>query len=121
MKIQVHYKNIAMSESINNFIRDELETMLQKFHANNNPSVDVYIESIRARTPNRHPVFSCEFIYKNGSNRSPQKIVRQGRDLFMLISDSLYVVEQRLTEMSSRKADHRRYQRRENRVVAKMA
>lgn len=29
MKIQVHYKNIAMSESINDFIRGELQTMLK--------------------------------------------------------------------------------------------
>lgn len=119
MKIQVHYKNIAMSESINNFIRGELELMFQKYHAHN-PSVDVYIESIRARTPNRHPIFSCEFIYKTGNDRSAQKIVREGRDLFMLISDSIYVVEQRLGELSARKADHRRYQRREARTAARL-
>lgn len=119
MKIQVHYKNIAMSESINNFIRGELELMFQKYRAHN-PSVDVYIESIRARTPNRHPIFSCEFIYKTGNDRSAQKIVREGRDLFMLISDSIYVVEQRLGELSARKADHRRYQRREARTAARL-
>lgn len=119
MKIQVHYKNIAMSESINNFIRSELETVFNKFRAHN-PSADVYIESIRARTPNRHPIFSCEFIYKTGADRSPQKIVREGRDLFMLISDSLSVVEQRMTELSARKADHRRYQRREARQLARL-
>ncbi len=119
MKIQVHYKNIAMSESINNFISAELEAVFSKFRAHN-PSADVYIESIRARTPNRHPIFSCEFIYKTGGDRSPQKIVREGRDLFMLISDSLYVVEQRLTQLSARKADHRRYQRRDNRLHARL-
>lgn len=120
MKIQVHYKNIAMSESINTFIRTEMESMFQKFRAHN-PSVDVYIESIRARTTNRHPVFSCEFIYKTGADRAPQKIVREGRDLFMLISDSLYVVEHRMSELSARKADHRRYQRRESRSLTRYA
>lgn len=119
MKIQVHYKNIAMSESINNFIKDELESMFQKYRAHN-PTVDVYIESIRARTANRHPIFSCEFIYKTGNDRAAQKIVREGRDLFMLISDSIYVVEQRLGEHSARKADHRRYQRREARSATRL-
>lgn len=119
MKIQVHYKNIAMSESINNFVKSELEGLFQKYRAHT-PSVDVYIESIRARTPNRHPIFSCEFIYKTGQDRSAQKIVREGRDLFMLISDSISVVEQRMAELSARKADHRRYQRREARTAARV-
>ncbi|MBL7542543.1 MAG: hypothetical protein JNL11_01945 [Bdellovibrionaceae bacterium] len=119
MKIQVHYKNIAMSEAINTFVKSELESMFQKFRAHS-PSADIYIESIRARTPNRHPIFSCEFIYKTGMNGSSQKVVREGRDLFMLISDSLYVVEQRLSELSSRRADHRRYQRREARNLARL-
>ena len=118
MKIQVHYKNIAMSESINDFIRGELQTMFEKYRAHN-PTVDVYIESIRARMDNRHPIFSCEFIYKTASERSTQKIVREGRDLFTLISDSISVVEQRMGELSARKADHRRYQRREARSAAR--
>jgi ribosome-associated translation inhibitor RaiA len=118
MKIQVHYKNIAMSESVNNFIRAELETMFQKYRAHH-PTVDVYIESIRARMENRHPIFSCEFIYKTAADPSIQKVVREGRDLFTLISDSISVVEQRMGELSARKADHRRYQRREARIAIK--
>lgn len=112
MRIQVHYKNVAMSEAINNFIKGELETMFGKFRVMN-PSVDVYIESVRARTALRHPVYSCELIYKTDYNRSSQKVIREGRDLFMLISDGLLVVEQNLGEQSSRKNDHRRYQRRD--------
>lgn len=114
MRIQVHYKNIAMSEAINTFIGNELTAMFGKFRVMN-PSADIYIESIRARTAYRHPVYACEIIFKSDFNRSSQKVRREGRDLFMLISDSLYVIEQRFSEMSSRKNDHRRFQRRENR------
>ncbi len=101
-----------MSESINNFIKNELEMMFSKFRVMN-PSVDVYIESVRARTPLRHPVYACELIYKSDFNRTSQKVIREGRDLFTLISDGLLVIEQSLTEQSSRKNDHRRFQRRE--------
>ena len=113
MRIQVHYKNVAMSEAINNFIKSELEMLFDKFRVVN-PSADIYIESIKARTDKRHPVFACEVIYKSNFNRSSQKVLREGRDLFSLISDSLYVIEQSFTDMSSRKNDHRRYQRRES-------
>lgn len=117
MRIQVHYKNVTMSEAINNFIKNELETMFSKFRVLN-PAADIYIESIRARTPNRHPIFACEVIYKTDFNRSSQKVLRQGRDLFMLISDALCVVEQSLGDDSARKRDHRRYQRRDSKREA---
>lgn len=112
MRIQVHYKNVAMSEAINNFIKSELETMFNKFRVKN-PSADIYIETIRARTVDRHPVYACEVIFKSDFNRTSQKVLREGRDLFTLISEALYVIEQNFSEMSSRKNDHRRYQRRE--------
>lgn len=112
MRIQVHYKNVEGSEAINNFIKGELEMMCSKFKVNGG-SADIYIESVRARTDNRHPVFACEIIYKTDFNRYPQKIFREGRDLFTLIGEALWVAEQNFSEMSSRKNDHRRYHRRE--------
>ncbi len=114
MKIQVHYKNMAMSESIDEFIKAELVTLFAKYQVVN-PAADIYLESIRARTENRHPVYSCEVIYKSDFHRSAQKVVRDGRDLFSLITESLDVIEQSLKQMSSRKSDHRRYHRRDPR------
>ena len=112
MNIQVHYKNVAMSEALNNFVRLELESLFEKFQIMN-ASADIYIESSRARTPLRNPIFSCEFIYKTDYHRSSHKVRREGRDLFTILNESIYIIEQGLSERSSRKSDHRRYQRRD--------
>lgn len=111
MRINVHFNNMKKSEAVNEFMLDNLDVIFDKFHIEN-PEVDVYFNIIRARTDYRHPLFSCEILFKTEFDKSFHKVIKTEEDLYKAIRNSTKAVASVLSKHSTRKNDHRRYERR---------
>lgn len=113
MQIDIYYRNIERSESLESFILEKIRSVLDEgVRAQEGTFLTVRVEKERERMDNRKPNFSCEIVLKPANRRSVTKIRKVDEDFHRAVhfaSLSLRGVTSRKREMRAQNARRSAY------------
>lgn len=114
MQIDIYYRNIERSESLESFILEKINSALDEgMRVQEGTFLTVRVEKERERMDNRKPNFSCEILLKPANRRSVTKIRKVDEDFHKAVHHaalSLRGVKSRKRDMRKQIARRSAYQ-----------
>lgn len=109
MQTDIHYRDVTKTESLETFLTDKIETLVEKYLKDDpDAHLTVRVETERHRTQNRKPAFTCELILKPTHSRSVIKIKKTNEDFYACVGDAADALKNLLVHRSSKRSDHHR-------------
>lgn len=116
MQIDIYYRNIERSESLESFILEKINSVLDEGVTEHEGTfLTVRVEKERERMDSRKPNFSCEIVLKPANRRSVTKIRKVDEEFHRAVHQAALS----LRGVTSRKRDMRKQNARRSAYRAK--